>query len=170
MKILLTANIHWEGSGKSYQTYSSRNWKIPQTPKTVIRDTQFRLDNNTISNLKPALTELLLAFNRLTEIPTQVLNGMSRLQHLDLSKNRIRSVERLAFGKFDGTGTSLLKLNLAGNLIENITDPGAFLYMSSLAYLDLSYNRISHLTDTAFERLEGLQSLFLQVSSKFSSD
>ncbi|VBB28104.1 unnamed protein product [Acanthocheilonema viteae] len=120
------------------------------------------LNNNTINSLKPVLTELLLAFNRLTEIPTQALNGMSRLRHLDLSKNRIRYVQRLAFGKFDGTGTSLLKLNLAGNLIENITDPGAFLYMSSLAYLDLSHNRISYLNDNAFERLEGLESLLLQ--------
>ncbi|EFO25703.1 leucine Rich Repeat family protein [Loa loa] len=120
------------------------------------------LDTNMINNLKPVLTELLLAFNRLTEIPTQVLNGMSRLRHLDLSKNRIRYIQRLAFGKFDGTGTSLLKLNLAGNLIENITDSGSFLYMSSLAYLDLSHNRISYLNDNAFERLEGLESLFLQ--------
>ncbi|OZC06751.1 hypothetical protein X798_06255 [Onchocerca flexuosa] len=120
------------------------------------------LDNNTINNLKPILTELLLAFNRLTEIPTHVLNGMSRLRHLDLSKNRIRYVQRLAFGKFDGTGTSLIKLNLAGNLIENITDPGAFLYMSSLAYLDLSHNRIRYINDNAFERLEDLESLSLQ--------
>ncbi|VDM07257.1 unnamed protein product [Wuchereria bancrofti] len=120
------------------------------------------LDTNTINNVKPVLTELLLAFNRLTEIPSQVLNGMSRLRHLDLSKNRIRYVQRLAFGKFDGTGTNLLKLNLAGNLIENITDSGAFLYMSSLAYLDLSHNRINYLNDNAFERLEGVESLFLQ--------
>ncbi|VDN01367.1 unnamed protein product [Thelazia callipaeda] len=120
------------------------------------------MNNHTINNMKPALTELLLAFNRLTEIPTQVLHGMKRLRHLDLSKNRIRSMGRLAFGKFDGTGTSLVKLNLAGNMIVNISDPGAFLYMSSLAYLDLSYNRISYLSDHAFERLEGLESLFLQ--------
>uniref|UniRef100_A0A915B1N2 Chaoptin n=2 Tax=Parascaris univalens TaxID=6257 RepID=A0A915B1N2_PARUN len=119
-------------------------------------------DNNTVNNLKPALAELLLAFNRLTEIPTQVLDGMSKLKHLDLAKNRIRSVNRLAFGTFDGTGTSLIRLNLAGNLIEQITDPGSFLYMSSLAYLDLSYNRLNNISDNAFERLEGLESLFLQ--------
>lgn len=118
-----------------------------------------------INNLKPVLTELLLAFNRLTDIPTQALSGMSRLRHIDLSKNRIRYMQRLAFGKFDGTGTSLLKLNLAGNLIENITDPGVFLYMSSLAYLDLSHNRINYLNDNVFERLEGLESLFLQVTN-----
>uniref|UniRef100_A0A0R3QR91 Chaoptin n=1 Tax=Brugia timori TaxID=42155 RepID=A0A0R3QR91_9BILA len=120
------------------------------------------LDTNTINNVKPVLTELLLAFNRLIEIPSQVLNGMSRLRHLDLSKNRIRYVRRLAFGKLDGTGTNLLKLNLAGNLIENITDSGAFLYMSSLVYLDLSHNLINYLNDNAFERLEGVESLFLQ--------
>lgn len=72
-------------------------------------------------------------------------------------------MRRLAFGKLDGTGTNLLKLNLAGNLIENITDSGAFLYMSSLVYLDLSHNLINYLNDNAFERLEGVESLFLQV-------
>ncbi|VDM45294.1 unnamed protein product [Toxocara canis] len=124
------------------------------------------LDNSTVNNLKPALAELLLAFNRLTEIPTQVLDGMSKLKHLDLSKNRIRSINRLAFGTFDGTGTSLIRLNLAGNLIEKIADPGSFLYMSSLAYLDLSYNRLSNISSNAFERLEGLESLFLQAKQR----
>lgn len=92
---------------------------------------------------------------------------MSKLRHLDLSKNRIKKIGRLAFGTFDGTGTNLVKLNLAGNLIDNITDPGAFLYMSSLAYLDLSHNRINYLSDAVFERLEKLESLFLQVTDNF---
>ncbi|VDN18285.1 unnamed protein product [Gongylonema pulchrum] len=127
---------------KSLQWMNLEENQLHQLPSAIQQ-----LDNNTISNLKPALTELLLAFNRLTEIPTHALNEMSRLRHLDLSKNRIHSLKRLAFGKFDGTGTSLLKLNLAGNLIENITDPGSFLYMSSLTYLDLSHNRISYLSD-----------------------
>uniref|UniRef100_A0A914RKA5 Leucine Rich repeat-containing domain protein n=1 Tax=Parascaris equorum TaxID=6256 RepID=A0A914RKA5_PAREQ len=84
---------------------------------------------------------------------------MSKLKHLDLAKNRIRSVNRLAFGTFDGTGTSLIRLNLAGNLIEQITDPGSFLYMSSLAYLDLSYNRLNNISDNAFERLEAFNDM-----------
>lgn len=123
----------------------------------------FRLDNRTINNLKPAISELLLAYNRFIEIPSEALDGMSKLQHLDLSKNRIKNINRLAFGRFDGRGTSLIRLNLAGNHIEKIEDPGAFLYMSSLVYLDLSYNRIVKISENAFERLEGLESLFLQV-------
>uniref|UniRef100_A0A914VXV3 Chaoptin n=1 Tax=Plectus sambesii TaxID=2011161 RepID=A0A914VXV3_9BILA len=121
-----------------------------------------KLDNSTFEHFKPALTELLLAFNRLTEIPTDVLQGMSKLQHLDLSKNRIKSIEKLAFGTFDGAGTSLVRLNLAGNQIDVIADPGAFLYMSALAYLDLSHNLINSLSPKAFARLAGLESLFLQ--------
>lgn len=92
-----------------------------------------------------------------------ILQGMSKLQHLDLSKNRIKSIEKLAFGTFDGAGTSLVRLNLAGNQIETVADPGAFLYMSALAYLDLSHNLISLLSQKAFARLAGLESLFLQV-------
>ncbi|CAI4226387.1 unnamed protein product [Auanema sp. JU1783] len=121
-----------------------------------------KLDPNSLHGVKKTITELLLAYNQLKEIPTALLNGMEKLQHLDLSKNKIESIEKLAFGTFDGTGTSLIILNLAGNNIRNISDPGVFLYMSTLAYLDLSYNSIEHLGPKAFEKLPGLEKLFLQ--------
>ena len=38
--------------------------------------------------------------------------------------------------------------------------------MSALAYLDLSYNQISEIGDKAFEKLPGLESLFLQVRGR----
>lgn len=88
---------------------------------------------------------------------------MHKLQHLDLSKNRISNVDRLAFGTYDGAGTSLVFLNLAGNHIRNISDPGIFLYMTTLAYLDLSYNFIENIGPKAFEKLPELEKLFLQV-------
>lgn len=116
-----------------------------------------------MNSFKTSLQELLLAFNRLTRIPTELLDGMNNLRHLDLSKNRIHHVEPLAFGKFDGTGKNLVRLNLAGNQIQSLKNPGTFLYMSSLAYLDLSFNQIREMSKSVFERLEGLESLFLQV-------
>jgi Leucine-rich repeat (LRR) protein len=118
-----------------------------------------------MNNFKSTLQELLLAFNRLTKIPTGLLEGMNNLKHLDLSKNRIQNIEPLSFGKYDGPSKNLIRLNLAGNQIQSIVDPGAFLYMGSLAYLDLSFNRIRQMTRSAFERLDGLESLFLQVKS-----
>lgn len=116
---------------------------------------------------KSNLIELSLAFNRLTKIPSDVLQGMSKLRILDLSKNYIQKIEKMAFGWFESgsssAGISLIKLNLAGNAIQEVTDPGAFLYVSSLTYLDLSFNQIKRLTRVALERLESLESLFLQV-------
>lgn len=92
---------------------------------------------------------------------------MSKLYFLDLSKNNIKKIEKMAFGWFINGSTSadinLLKLNLAGNLITEITNPAAFLYVSSLKYLDLSFNKINKLTYAAFERLKSLESIFLQV-------
>ncbi|MFH4981602.1 hypothetical protein AB6A40_008311 [Gnathostoma spinigerum] len=123
------------------------------------------VDNATLIHMKSSITELLLAFNRFTRVPTDLLDGMTRLTHLDLSKNRIQSISRLAFGTLDKTGMSLRRLNLAGNYIEQITDSATFLYMSALAYLDISHNRIHQLSPNAFERLEGLESLFLQVTA-----
>ncbi|KAH7718050.1 leucine Rich Repeat family protein, partial [Aphelenchoides avenae] len=120
------------------------------------------LDKDIVAGFKANLTELFVAFNRLSRIPSDIFDGMTQLRHLDLSKNRIKRVENMAFGAYGGAGTSLVRLNLAGNRIEEVADPGAFLYLSSLAYLDLSYNKIQRLSKASLERLEGLESLFLQ--------
>lgn len=119
------------------------------------------LHNEALRNVKSTLKELLLSYNLLTQIPTNVLDGMKLLEHLDLSKNDIDNLGKLAFGKFNGDGTSLVRLNLAGNQIRSLSEPGAFLYMSALAYLDLSHNLISKIADDAFHLLPGLESLFL---------
>jgi Leucine-rich repeat (LRR) protein len=58
-------------------------------------------------------------------------------------------------------------LNLAGNRIRELTEPGAFLYLSQLVLLDLSDNRIRRVAKTALERLEALESLFLAVNHLF---
>ncbi|CAJ0951102.1 unnamed protein product, partial [Mesorhabditis belari] len=121
-----------------------------------------KIENFAILGSKRTLLELRLAYNHLREVPTDVLTGMERLQQLDLSKNKIETLEKLAFGTFDGTGTSLMFLNLAGNQIKVINDPAVFLYMSSLAYLDLSLNQIKLIGEQAFDKLPALETLFLQ--------
>ncbi|KAI1731045.1 leucine rich repeat domain-containing protein [Ditylenchus destructor] len=120
------------------------------------------LDDDLFSNFKANLSELFLAFNRLTKIPSVVLQGMHRLQHLDLSKNKIAKIDKMAFGSYEGGGggsVSLVKLNLAGNQILEVVDPGSFLYMSQLTYLDLSFNRIKRLT--SFQWLAHLERVSL---------
>ncbi|VDL77506.1 unnamed protein product [Nippostrongylus brasiliensis] len=121
-----------------------------------------RLDEEALRGMKEVLVDLSLAYNRLKAVPTNALNGMVRLQHLDLSKNNIKQLDRLAFGTLDGTGKSLMQLNLAGNQLKSIEEPGVFLYMTSLAYLDLSYNQLEHIESSTFEKLPGLERLYLQ--------
>lgn len=120
-------------------------------------------------NFKANLSELSLAFNHLSRTPSALLQAMYQLRSLDLSKNRIQKIDKMSFGSFESSGMSLVKLNLAGNLIQEVSDPGAFLYLNSLTLLDLSFNRIKRLTRVALERLENLETLFLQVRCSFPS-
>ena len=121
----------------------------------------FSIDNSAMFTFKHNLTELLLACNRLTSVPNDVLEGMKLLQHLDLSKNRIADIDKISFENLP----NLIRLNLAGNQLEKIVNSRIFDSLKALAYLDLSFNKLEILGKTAFERLTGLESLFLQVSS-----
>ncbi|CAD6199920.1 unnamed protein product [Caenorhabditis auriculariae] len=121
-----------------------------------------KIDSGVLSGSKGSLTELLIANNHLRHIPNSALSGMQKLEHLDISKNRIHSLERNSFDTATGADTSLTRLNLAGNKIRNITDPNVFGQISSLTYLDLSFNKIELLASRVFEKLKGLESLFLQ--------
>lgn len=115
--------------------------------------------------MKPALTELLLAYNRLDRIPTKTLNEMKKLQNLDLSKNKISAIKQISFGGSSGASATLKKVNLAGNLLQRITDPASFSRMNSLLQLDLSYNQLNTLNDNVFLYLKNLSLLNLEVIS-----
>ncbi|XGW09434.1 hypothetical protein V3C99_011606, partial [Haemonchus contortus] len=121
-----------------------------------------KVEAEPFEGLKEVLVDLSLAYNRLKIVPTAALNGMVRLEHLDLSKNSIKQLDRSAFGTFDGKASSLVHLNLAGNHLKSIDDPDVFLRMTSLAYLDLSYNKLEHIDPMTFEKLPGLERLYLQ--------
>ena len=113
---------------------------------------------------KHNLTELLLACNRLIKVPADVLDGMEQLQHLDLSKNRIADINEISFNRLP----NLIRLNMAGNHLENLINHEVFDSLKSLVYLDLSFNKLTVLGKTAFEKLNGLESLFLQVKLAIS--
>lgn len=120
------------------------------------------LESQLFSNFKPHLKELLLSFNYLERVPTETLEEMHQLIHLDLSRNKIKQLHKLAFGKFNVAGNNLVKLNLAGNLLTHLEEAEAFIYMSGVAYLDLSYNQIEWVSQNVFHLLSGLETLFLQ--------
>ncbi|KAL3125683.1 hypothetical protein niasHT_009770 [Heterodera trifolii] len=126
------------------------------------------LDEKVLAGFRANLSELSLARNMLERIPSHAIQGMVSLRSLDLSNNAIDSVGKMAFGSFDGLSTSgvssLQRLSLAGNQIRELTNSGAFIYLSNLVHLDLSHNRIGRLTKDVFERLDSLEWLSLDFN------
>jgi Leucine-rich repeat (LRR) protein len=116
-----------------------------------------------MASFKPVLRKLNVQFNQLTKVQFEVFDGMQRLEELNLANNIIEGLGKMSFGSVNGAAASLKVLNLAGNKIEEITDPGSFLYFSSLLVLNLEFNQLRKITPDAFNRLSSLKSLNLEV-------
>ncbi|KAF1766321.1 hypothetical protein GCK72_006278 [Caenorhabditis remanei] len=123
-----------------------------------------RIDGDVLRGCKDTLVELFIANNYLEHIPHGVLSGMKQLEHLDISKNKILSLKKpsslLSITKEETS--SVRRLNLAGNRINNMSDVHIFEHMPSLTYVDVSFNRIRFISPRVFELLKNLESLFLQ--------
>lgn len=83
---------------------------------------------------------------------------LSRLEHLDLSHNRLTEIKDLF--QFEVHPNKLKNLSLAYNAIEELPSY-VFDELSSLTELDLSYNLISDLTEEPFFNLTNLRVLRL---------
>lgn len=110
----------------------------------------------------PNLTTFNMSRNSVGQVwdITTTLCIMDKLEHLDLSFNKIRNLQSkdLAFAP------NLKSLNLAGNSLSSLSDQ-VFSHLSSLLVLDLSDNIIVTLQDNIFEGTPLLQKLFIQNNS-----
>lgn len=93
----------------------------------------------------------------------QSFNGLHRLEHLNLSANKMSSI---TFATFEGL-SSLKVLNLHGNKITRITvnhliAPSG---LTSLESLDLSGNRIAYIDAFAFKQMKTLTTLMLDYNN-----
>lgn len=98
------------------------------------------------------VTELNLGLNFIQDLSNLNLNGLTFLQSLDLDKNKLKILPEEAFSSL-----SLNHLNLASNSIYQI-DKNAFFQISSLTWLDLSYNPIGK---NDLNHLDSLKDLIL---------
>ncbi|CAI5441422.1 unnamed protein product [Caenorhabditis angaria] len=122
-----------------------------------------RIDNDLLKGCRDTMVELLLSNNHLDHIPNSVLNGMNSLEHLDISKNKIKSLKKQSHTSSERHESSTVRrLNLAGNRITNMSDVHIFEQMTSLIYIDVSFNRIKFVSPRVFEKIKNLESLFLQ--------
>ncbi|VDN17277.1 unnamed protein product [Gongylonema pulchrum] len=157
---------------KSLQWMNLEENQLHQLPSAI---QQLRtLDNNTISNLKPALTELLLAFNRLTEIPTHALNGMSLFStdfsvfqnNLLLTKHSSPQCDNNQLTEFPSSALANLRrlryLLLDDNPIRALPD-SAIQSLTHLERLSLGGTQLQQITEQTFaaEVAQNLRSLNL---------
>ncbi|KAF8313957.1 uncharacterized protein EI90DRAFT_2948931 [Cantharellus anzutake] len=115
----------------------------------LLRD--LHADGNSISTIDglqhaSALTKLSLQRNKLTQLNLRTCDW-SRLEHLDLSYNRLTAVSGVT------TLTGLVSLNLDHNLLDSLSCSSI---VARLRILRLSYNRVSEINAAPFVNLRTL--------------
>jgi len=110
--------------------------------KLYMRNNSFSEQALTILSTFTKLKHLYLDGNAITAIQPTFFRHLNNLQILSLSNNRIA---RLHNDSFRGIERVVTTLNLARNRIEYI-DVGTFTSLYYIRHLDLSDNRIAHLT------------------------
>jgi Leucine-rich repeat (LRR) protein len=103
------------------------------------------------------LTSANFSRNRIDSIKTSTFGRWSALESLDLSANRLSTVDHGTFA--GGAQTSLRMLDLSGNRLTDID--GGFSGMINLTRLDLRNNFITALTEFTFRDLKNLHNLLL---------
>ncbi|XP_050539406.1 protein artichoke [Daktulosphaira vitifoliae] len=138
-----------------------------------------RLANNLLGdNLNPIfsttefhelskLIRLDLSENRISSLEEGILKGCIRLEELKLNGNRLEFVPS---SSLNGP-QSLRTLSLKNNRIERVHH-GSFLSQKTLLIIDLSSNRVNNIEIGAFEGLSSIKQILLSENrlTKFNSD
>uniref|UniRef100_A0A8B9GVB4 Ig-like domain-containing protein n=1 Tax=Astyanax mexicanus TaxID=7994 RepID=A0A8B9GVB4_ASTMX len=113
------------------------------------------LEHGCLNNLSSTLLVLRLNRNRLNSIPAKTFQ-LPNLQHLDLSRNRVRRIEGLTFHGLH----RLRSLKMQRNGITRLMD-GAFWGLSNMEILQLEYNNLTEVSKGWLYGLLTLQQLHL---------
>ncbi|XP_055954422.1 toll-like receptor Tollo [Patella vulgata] len=113
------------------------------------------LPSSTFLNLT-LLEDLDLSDNRISSVEPGLLDDLVNLRHLNLSHNAITHVYKGTF-----TPPGLTKLDISVNQIKFITQ-GSFDNLTDLIQLNLTSNKIASLPKNIFQHLISLENLFLK--------
>ncbi|XP_078468434.1 leucine-rich repeats and immunoglobulin-like domains protein 3 isoform X1 [Lampetra planeri] len=111
------------------------------------------LELGCLDNLSQSLLSLKLNKNRITSLAPKLFK-LPHLQHLELTRNRIKRIESLSFFGLE----SLQSLRLQRNNIGRLMD-GAFWRLEKLEILHLDFNALTNVTKGWLYGLSSLQQL-----------
>ncbi|KAG4072974.1 hypothetical protein HA402_006654 [Bradysia odoriphaga] len=117
------------------------------------------LKDNSLKNLRETLESLSIVNGKLLQVPKKALTGMQKLMMLDFESNEITNLPDYSF-----YGLRLVKLNMKGNLLENISEFAFAGPEESITEIDLSENKIKSFPMSALKKLEHLRSLRLSFN------
>ncbi|CAB3254901.1 unnamed protein product [Arctia plantaginis] len=109
------------------------------------------------------LQVLDLGENNLKIIPQDVFCPLDNLQMLNLTQNKIKSVDRLGFGKNCGSG--LRSLDLSHNELKSLSEESEITGLKRLQELRLQYNNITDISGETFNGLISLRILNVSYNS-----
>uniref|UniRef100_A0A8C6P748 Leucine-rich repeats and immunoglobulin-like domains 3 n=1 Tax=Nothobranchius furzeri TaxID=105023 RepID=A0A8C6P748_NOTFU len=132
---------------------------FPALPLRSINNRISSLENGWSTNLSSTLQVLWLNRNRLSSISAKIFQ-LPNLQHLELSRNRIRRVEGLTFQYLP----ALRLLKMQRNGLKRLMD-GAFYGLGNLEVLQLDYNNLTEVSKGWLYGLQSLQQLHLGHNS-----
>ncbi|PAA84883.1 hypothetical protein BOX15_Mlig028324g1 [Macrostomum lignano] len=121
--------------------------------------------DRTYFDIFPNLTHLLLADNRIEQLPEGVFAQQTKLRQLTLSGNPLKTLETDPFKSGYPANLELLNLSRC-DLTE--AEPDFFASTFFLRTLDMSRNWLSHLPQTGYPSLKALNSLDLS-DNRFES-
>ena len=124
---------------------SDQNWEVtcPSAMSVIPHD------------LPPAMTKLVISNNSVHAVES-ILSHYSRLDHIDLSRNKITVIKRRSFESL----SDLTFLDLSGNMLTDL-DPDTFYGAVSLRDLDLSSNALEEVHYNLFKYNSNLKTLDL---------
>lgn len=109
---------------------------------------------------------LNLADNNIRALPDDVFCSLPNLQTLNLTRNRIRSADRLGFGETAAPrpncgGTDLQVLDVSFNELRSLPEGSGISRLRRLQHLDLKFNNISEISGEALAGMVSLRVLDL---------
>jgi hypothetical protein len=119
------------------------------------------LDEKSLQGVGESSLEILDASNSyIYHVNEKAFEGQSKLQAVDLSRNKLDFIEPNTFRK----NRFLITLSLANNEMLKLPEGGSFLNTQSLKVLDLSTCNLSNIPPNTFRELPKLEALYLSYN------